>query len=227
MKKTIAALLISFLLITFVTSGLACSADNANMYAFQAYTLSNSNMRSGPDIKFGVITVIPKRSEVTVLSQHGDWYFIKYNGKEGYVRSDLISQGTEDSYVGDYDVTYEGITSTRVNFREGPGTEYRSIKCLAKGTTVEVIGTNLDWKKVMLNGHIGYIKADYLRYEFISYNSGESTTRVHFRSEPSTASKSLEVLPKGTVLEILAKNGSWYTVLYHSVIGYVHADYVK
>lgn len=50
----------------------------------------NLNLRDGPGESYNVITKIPNGSRITVYSQSGSWYYVSYNGYEGWVRSDYV-----------------------------------------------------------------------------------------------------------------------------------------
>ncbi|MPM83151.1 hypothetical protein SDC9_130214 [bioreactor metagenome] len=49
------------------------------------------NFRSGPSTKASILGTISKGSEVEVISTSDGWSKIKYNGKEGYVASNYLS----------------------------------------------------------------------------------------------------------------------------------------
>ena len=54
------------------------------------------------------------------------------------------------------------VTGDGVNFREGPGTQYKIIESLEKGTKVTVVGNEGGWAKVWYNDYVGYMSANYL-----------------------------------------------------------------
>lgn len=54
------------------------------------------NFRSGPSIKSSIIGTISKEREVEVISTSDGWSKIKYNGKEGYVASNYLSNKISD-----------------------------------------------------------------------------------------------------------------------------------
>ena len=54
-----------------------------------------------------------------------------------------------------------------------------------------------------------------------------SATDVKFRREASTGSEIIDLLAKGTALEIVSKKGDWYKVRIGNINGYVYSDYVK
>ena len=52
------------------------------------------NMRYGPGTDYDVIETIPDKAEVIEAGWEGDWTYIEYNGKNGWVKSEFISSAT-------------------------------------------------------------------------------------------------------------------------------------
>ena len=84
MKKTLKILGIVLILIVLI------AAYNFSIAATGKVNESNIRMRKEPNTKSDVIKNLYKNDEVEVLEKTGDWYKIKYEGKEGYMRSDLV-----------------------------------------------------------------------------------------------------------------------------------------
>lgn len=84
MKKTLKILGIVLILIVLL------AAYNFAIAATGKVNESNIRMRKEPNTKSDVIKNLYKNDEVEVLEKTGDWYKIKYEGKEGYMRSDLV-----------------------------------------------------------------------------------------------------------------------------------------
>lgn len=84
MKKTLKILGIVLILIVLLAT------YNFAIAATGKVNESNIRMRKEPNTKSDVIKNLYKNDEVEVLEKTGDWYKIKYEGKEGYMRSDLI-----------------------------------------------------------------------------------------------------------------------------------------
>ena len=64
------------------------------------------NMRSGPSTAYSVVTnIADKYSIVEVISKNGDWYYVRYNNKYGYIRSDYLhvyNSNFTDMHIGHY-----------------------------------------------------------------------------------------------------------------------------
>ena len=83
MKKTFKIMAICAVVITII-------AYNVVIAATGKVNESNIRMRKEPNTKSDVIKNLYKNDEVEVLEKTGDWYKVKYEGKEGYMRSDLV-----------------------------------------------------------------------------------------------------------------------------------------
>ncbi len=57
------------------------------------------------------------------------------------------------------------VTTARVHFRTGAGTNYSSMGVLDEGTKVTYISASGNWTKVQYNSKTGYICSDYLEKE--------------------------------------------------------------
>ena len=50
---------------------------------------------------------------------------------------------------------------------------------------------------------------------------------LNFREKPTTSSKILATLPRGTTVTILGESGDWLEAEYNAVVGYLHSSYVE
>ena len=134
-------------------------------YAYAAYLTSlNSskfvvtygvNLRTGPSTSYSIIQLIPKGSTVDVISTTSKWSKVKYNTKTGYVWSAYISpvnSGVSEPYY----------TSSRLNLRSGPSTNYSILLTMPKGASVSVKSIANNWAKVTYSGRTGYASMSYL-----------------------------------------------------------------
>ena len=54
-----------------------------------------------------------------------------------------------------------------------------------------------------------------------------NASSLRLRSSASTSSQTLDYAPRGEVVTVLGKTGSWYRVNYNLQIGYMHQDYLR
>ena len=99
------------------------------------------------------------------------------------------------------------------------------------------------WLKIKFNDQVGYISKNYVDYvdkkeekpdtEFESYIGVITTSGLNLRTKPTTASKSITVLKKDSLVivsEIVHTsdkvNNTWLKVKYNKTVGYVAQQYV-
>ena len=105
------------------------------------------------------------------------------------------------------------ITTTRVHFRTGAGTNYSSMGVLDKGTKVTYISASGNWTKVNYNSKTGYICSDYLEEE-----QSTSTTKTMYvtpdvglnvRKGPGTSYSKIAALSKGIAVTVHSTSNGW------------------
>jgi len=195
-------------------------------------TNGSVNLRSGSSTNASVIRTLAGRTSVQVTGQvtgqdGHNWSQVIHNGTEGFIRSDLLSDGG----------TASGATTLRtngtVNLRSGSSTSSSVIRSLAGRTSVEVTGqvTGQDgrnWSQVIHNGTAGFIRSDLLSEDGRASGSTEMRTiaaGVRLRSGASTSHRiirSLEINTTVTVLENLS-NG-WSRVRHNNTEGFIRSD---
>ena len=124
------------------------------------------------------------------------------------------------------------ITTARVHFRTGAGTNYSSMGVLDTGVKVTYISESGNWTKVQYNSKTGYICSDYLKKE----SSTSTTTKtmyvtasagLNLRKGPSTSYAVIKTLSKGTEVTVISSSNGWSKVNVGGVSGYVSSDYLS
>jgi uncharacterized protein YgiM (DUF1202 family) len=132
-------------------------------------TTANVNLRSAPSTSSTVLRVIPGKTEGVVTgpgvkSGNNTFYPVSISGFAGYVASSYLQRITATatpSRTRTPTATVVGTTvrytKDNVNMRTGPGTGYRKITTIPKGTRINITGTprrngGIDWYPVILNG---------------------------------------------------------------------------
>ena len=127
------------------------------------------------------------------------------------------------------------VTTTRVHFRTGEGTNYSSMGVLNKGTKVVYISENGNWTKVEYNSTTGYICSDYLREESSSSETTTTTDTMYVtpsvglnvRKGPATGYSKVAKLSKGTEVTVLSNSNGWSQITANGVEGYVSSAYLS
>lgn len=140
-------------------------------------TTEGVNMRSTQSTDGEVVRRIYAGESVEVLDHDpAGWSRVRYDGSEGFVRSDFLmrrisSSGTTSSGSSSRSSSSSGGNETRVmwttdgvNLRSGPSTDASIIRTVSAGSAVSVTGYNPSgWSSVSVGGSSGYIKSEFLR----------------------------------------------------------------
>ena len=164
--------------------GMPVLPDNASTHANAECvktTGTNVRLRYGPGQEYGIYCALKKGVVMTYIgtSYDGDWYHVRYQGKDLYVSRDYASLCNCPNGGG---VTTSGNVSTsaqktkcivhakNLRLRVGPGTEYDYLIWTATGKTVHVnhgdvlpyLGiTRNGFYKVSFQGVECWISSDY------------------------------------------------------------------
>lgn len=133
------------------------------------------------------------------------------------------------------------VTGSDVNFRSGPGTNYRVLDCLDYGTELTVNDrSGGTWYAVEYNGVSGFVSAAYLDVqeeqhsepvqEAVPANAGGAYINamyVRFRSGPGPEYSILGEYNKGKSVSVIGTVGTWTACVIDGRSGYVYSDYVS
>ena len=122
------------------------------------------------------------------------------------------------------------VNTQALRLRDEAATRGKVLDTAAKDEVVVVLEQVGQWYRVNYNLKEGYMHSSYLTVsakENAELGYGRVTAAaVNLRQKPTTASTSLETLPKGTKCYILGVNEGWYKVIAQEKIGYVRSDYL-
>ena len=135
------------------------------------------------------------------------WYFVKYNGYEGWCKAVYITKDppqaeqtdtpepaqTETDYVQpDHYLEYPNHCETIVgelNLRSGPGEGYHSYLTMPKGAQLEELGyndNNSDWIFTCYNGQYGWAKTMNNGKLYIEFSGGMAKPVIYIYPETET-----------------------------------------
>jgi uncharacterized protein YraI len=128
------------------------------------------------------------------------------------------------------------VTASRLNVRTGPGTNFRRIGSVTRGTKLETKGKSGSWVKVDYRGRDAWVHGRYLK-DSPSASSSRSTpsgqvryvtaARLNVRSGPSTRYRRIGALDRGSKVSVIDSSGSWRKVTLQSGTGWVHGKYLS
>ncbi|WHY91237.1 SH3 domain-containing protein [Neobacillus cucumis] len=190
---------------------------------------------------FSKVVQIPKGTLISTSKKIGDWYVVNYNGKSGYADSKDFTKYTVPVEE-QIDKAKDYLAVTDVVLRVYPEDSSNLLSTIPKGSTITAIAkTANNWFKVAYNGMTGYINGSYIQKaeDLPPAKEGPSEvpianatymvlTGVNLRESNDTESKSLGVIPKGTIVVLTIKTtDGWYKVSYNGKTGYVYGKYLE
>ena len=145
------------------------------------------NLRTEPSLSGGVIARIPQYATINVQQRGDSWCYVVYNDTIGYVMTSYLtfdgdsvqppSDGASEPDSGDNSTNtgsdgaggtmtaYVQTESGSLNLREQPGSAYRVLRTIPRGTAVTVLSYGDPWCQVIHGGVEGYVMTSFLRFD--------------------------------------------------------------
>jgi len=126
--------------------------------------------------------------------------------------------------------------ASAVNLRTGPGTRRRIIVVIPANALLTSVGeSKYGYRKVSYQGTVGWAHADYLTASNggttdtpVSVGFATTTASVNYRSEPSTSSNVIRILPAGTSVDVFEYFSNGFRMVgYANQQGWVYMDYLE
>ena len=121
---------------------------------------STLRMRAESNTGSTILKSLDHGTQVEVLTAvENGWYQIAHEGTTGYVSGDYLTVDAAEAAALPVEElpTYVQITTSALNVRSGPGTEYEKVDQLGMGTVAEAVATLDGWYQL----ESGYISAEY------------------------------------------------------------------
>lgn len=119
------------------------------------------NVRSSDSETADKLGKVSSGTKVEVLEQRPNgWTKIVYEGKDGYIKSTYLSIVES---VRDVEVIGTVTVTTNVNVRAAASQTSAKLGVAVGGETLDLVAKEGDWCKVIYDGQIGYVKADYVQ----------------------------------------------------------------
>lgn len=153
-------------------------------------TVDKLNVRSGPSLQDAIVTTLPNKTSLPVISTKNDWIQVKLpNGQSGWVANWLVSTQQQQQKPAAVSAKQVESTTTNLNVRSGPGQTYAVVQTINPGTRYPIVQTNGEWLQIQLNaGTKGWV-ANWLVKEV---GAGQAV------SPPTTGSTTPTTNPAGT-----------------------------
>ena len=150
--------LILTVILVCIVFAVSASADNGEIcYGAATVSATQLNIRSGPSTDNTILgTANDKAILVIIEKTNDDWYRVNYYGTVGYVKADYLTNIlTAENFS-----AAGSISKTDVRLRKTFNAESDILATFQPGKSVEVIGINTGWYKVVADGNTGYIRSD-------------------------------------------------------------------
>ena len=205
----------------------------------QGKATADVKLRTAPSTGASIADIIEEDDSVTVLGESGEWYKVSFNGQTGYAVKEYISVSGQVPVVPDsgvdsaltlYSASKPGETTARVNMRKEASTGGSIVTVVEKGASITLLGEAGSWYRVSSGQYEGYIAKEWVKAGVATFDTaktGEVTTEIKFRSEPSTNGSLLKLLSKGTKVTVTAQEGEWYKIQVDGQEGYAAAEYIR
>ena len=119
------------------------------------------NVRSSDSETADKLGKVSNGTKVEVLEQRPNgWTKIVFEGGEGFIKSEFLELTESAAGVA---VIGTVTTMTNVNVRISPDQTSEKFGVAAGGTTLELVEVLNDWCKVIYDGQIGYVKAEFVQ----------------------------------------------------------------
>ena len=226
----------------------ALDGTSISAYGF-GITLDDAELFADASRNSQRVSVVPRGTGLTIYysDKVTGYYCVSVHGtlQEGFVAPlylGIVSRVKPSDANMEDKAGY--ISGNLVNFRTGPGTGYRVIDKLEKGTQLYVLGVGIDWYHVQVEstGISGYVYGKYVTLKNpITPPTPKPTTlpetgqrgyinagSVNIRKGPSSDHDSIGVLKENEPVSFEGASGSWFKVsaLYARLNGWIYAKYV-
>jgi len=155
-------MLLVYLCALFFSSGLAASDTGKTVKV----TVDGARLREKPSTSSTILAEMKLGTKLTIRDVKNDWFQVKYDGKTGWVRSDMVSTPSSSSSASSTKKENVGkqakVIKSDVNVRKEASTSSKVLTTLKKGAVVDITGTSGQWYKVRGGGKNGYIRTDML-----------------------------------------------------------------
>lgn len=168
-KATIASIVILVLIIGVAIASFAVTSGTANKDAKLRKTTSNDSI---------VLEIIPKKDEVEILEEDGDWYKVNYKKIKGYVQKEFIdvieessqidttednqNEKTEENQV-DLKKGDQTISKTEIKLYMRPVINSKPIAKIQKDKQLVILEIRNNWAYVEVEGINGWAKLSSLK----------------------------------------------------------------
>ena len=129
---------------------------------------SDVNLRSGPSLQDGIICVLNKGEQVSIIEDRGQWCYIRLSdGYEGWIKGDFLggssSSVPSSSYTPKHYIKKSYIYGEEINVRKKPSFDSGILFTVSNNEKIYVLDRRGDWIYVAFSDGVkGWIYYDYI-----------------------------------------------------------------
>lgn len=204
-RATIASIVILVLTIGIAITSFAITTGTANKDAKLRKTTSNDSI---------VLEIIPKKDEVEILEEDGDWYKVNYKKIKGYVQKEFIDVIEESSQIDSTEDNQDEKTEeNQIELKKGdtttvkteiklymrPVINSKAITKIQKDKQITVLEIRNNWVYVNVEGINGWAKLSTLKKEDNTTTSAENkeSSNNDTKKETTTLNKTAYISSTG------------------------------
>lgn len=234
----------------------AFTAEAASVTASGSITDNEVNLRKAASSDSASVGLLNRGAKLTIYKEiftsstsdaaEKRWYKVTSGNKSGYVRADFVDLSKYSSKA--------AVSTDVLNYRRGPATTFQVLGTMGVDAQMRVLlpakrsGSKERWYRVKVNGKIGYVISDYIKYgkshfitktqkqlegksdlskALLSYPAGGGEARVVYTFSPSNCKKlfSIKGYKNAKVPQGLAFTGKEYHILYGMAAGQAIVTY--
>lgn len=145
----------------------------------------NLNIRAEASTEGKLIGKFPRNAACEVVSEDGEWMYIKSGNIEGYVLAEYVITGDEAWNMAAELSQYVATAKTGgLNIREEANTDCEILAQMGEGEEVTVVEDLGEWIKVDVDGEEGYVFAEYVDVD-LSLNTALTLAEARYGAEVS------------------------------------------
>ena len=133
---------------------------------------SSLRLRAEASTDSAIVTQLDKSVAVAILGRQEGWYYVSYDGNNGYLSADYVIEDQDGVFTADGRVNGDGV-----NVRAAASADAESLATVNTGSAVTVNGFADGWYAVTCQyGTTGYIRSDFV--DLTSASAAGSTSGV-------------------------------------------------
>ena len=222
--------LVALLLLTILMCGLLLNsfAENGKITSENG---GKVNIRKAPEEKARIVTRIRNGETVEVLEHDGNWYHVRFKGKEGYIKEQFVI--LLSTMIGK-DIYSNGGT---LYLREKPDEQSAIVGMINSQQSMKIEQIDKEWTLVSANNTRGYVKTgeiDNLNDSPVQaatqiWREGILEKEIKLYRDADTDSEVVSTWPKGTGVLVSSYNKKWCFVQIadENIVGFTLSSSVK